>query len=319
VLSVNKSIADAGGLPGQVGDHFMRRCTWCNNKTHQNVAHVDDKRPFYALCDECLKEFMSRESVWSENGSKGGSGYFYRADNGMWTFASWKDLPLDTRPMTRLEAIELIKKWKKVYKRQYALVQCSQCHEFHPTTGIVGWDGHICPECQPQEGMTVKCAKCGAYTINYSVTNKGVLCEKCQIHLVTADAAKKPMPTKGDVRKLPKANSPMWTDQWSVTGSAKEPYIVSHRTNGTNGSTTDEGWACGCMAFTRNKVREDCKHILRVKLFEGIGIAAKQVVPSGHAKEYAEFLKLKAKQKRAAATDPNEIKMVGDTTGRKFR
>ena len=34
---------------------------------------------------------------------------------------------------------------------------------------------------------------------------------------------------QGEIRKLPKSSSPMFTDQWSYQGSAKAPYIVSRK------------------------------------------------------------------------------------------
>jgi hypothetical protein len=325
MTSVNQSIAEAGGLPGQVGEHYMRRCKWCNNKTRQHISHVDDHRPFYALCEECLPEFMSQEKVWKESGESGGTGYLWRDDyTGPWTFQKWKVFV----PTDRTAAVARLEQWSKTVSvvapisaqkplafRQYAMIQCSKCHTFHNQSG---WTGDICDDC---EDAKMKCSKCSVFTgADYFIQPKGgVYCKKCHLNTQIGEAAKKPIQSKGEVRRLPKANSPMWTEQWSCQGSGKEPYIISRKSNGANGSTTEEGFACSCPAFTRNVPREDCKHILKVKLFEGMSTAAKAVVPAAHAKEYAEFLKLKAKQGRAAATDPNEIKMVGDTTGRKFR
>lgn len=67
---------------------------------------------------------------------------------------------------------------------------------------------------------------------------------------------------KGEVKKLPAVNSPLWTDQWAVQGSGTAPYIVSHKKDGE--------WQCSCPAWTRNTPREDCKHILKVKLVEKV-------------------------------------------------
>lgn len=275
-------------------------------------------------CSGCGKQFtevtdMSREGVWNENGKNGGSGVFSRDGKyDSWAFRSWSSYQGLNPPTTRQRAIDIIKKWEKLYGREYALVQCTKCHDFHPSTGKDGWVGDVCDVCTG--GKVMKCTKCGVFAGGeyYLQGNGGAYCQKCNTAVQIGEAMKKPM-TKGEVRKLPKVNSPMWTDQWSVLGSAKEPYIVSHKTTGAKlGNVTEDGWACSCMAFTRNTPREDCKHILKVKLFEGMSTAAKVVVPTGHAKEYAEFLKLKAKEKRAAAVD-GEVKMVGDTTGRKFR
>ncbi len=46
--------------------------------------------------------------------------------------------------------------------------------------------------------------------------------------------------------------------QWYVSGSAATPYTVSEAKDGN--------WSCSCMSWTRNHPREDCKHIMRVKL-----------------------------------------------------
>src|SRR5208337_1539915 len=51
-----------------------------------------------------------------------------------------------------------------------------------------------------------------------------------------------------------------YENRWAVTGSAASTYIVSEAKDGN--------WACSCMAWTRTHPREDCKHILRVKLQE---------------------------------------------------
>lgn len=39
--------------------HFMRECAWCDNTTYQNTCHANDNRPFYALCDECLQDYLN--------------------------------------------------------------------------------------------------------------------------------------------------------------------------------------------------------------------------------------------------------------------
>ena len=55
--------------------------------------------------------------------------------------------------------------------------------------------------------------------------------------------------------------------QWYVSGSANTPYTVSEATDGN--------WSCSCMAWTRNHPREDCKHIMRVKLMENTPVEVK--------------------------------------------
>jgi len=64
------------------------------------------------------------------------------------------------------------------------------------------------------------------------------------------------------VEKKERFDSGTYRGQWRVSGSASEPYIVSHY--------HDDNWACSCMAWTRNHPREDCKHIMRVKLAEAV-------------------------------------------------
>lgn len=53
-------------------------------------------------------------------------------------------------------------------------------------------------------------------------------------------------------------NSYGYKRRWAVSGSAATPYVVSE--------STDGNWACSCMNWTRTHPREDCKHIMRVKL-----------------------------------------------------
>src|ERR1039458_3428347 len=62
-----------------------------------------------------------------------------------------------------------------------------------------------------------------------------------------------------------------YKNQWHVSGSAASPYIVSEAKDGN--------WSCSCMAWTRNHPREDCKHIMRVKLSEAVPAEVK-VEPS---------------------------------------
>lgn len=65
--------------------------------------------------------------------------------------------------------------------------------------------------------------------------------------------------------------SGIYRHRWEVSGSAASPYIVSEDGDGN--------WACSCMAWTRTHPREDCKHIMRVKL--GLNVpAAISIEPS---------------------------------------
>jgi hypothetical protein len=61
--------------------------------------------------------------------------------------------------------------------------------------------------------------------------------------------------------------------QWSVSASptanhpAPNPYTVSEAKDGN--------WSCSCMNWTRTHPREDCKHIMRVKLRENTPVEIK--------------------------------------------
>ena len=79
----------------------------------------------------------------------------------------------------------------------------------------------------------------------------------------------------GEIRKLPKSSSPLWTDQWSYQGSAKAPYIVSRKQGYKgNGYATEQQkaqeWQCSCKSWTTTVPRQKCKHIVAVMLKEKI-------------------------------------------------
>ena len=79
----------------------------------------------------------------------------------------------------------------------------------------------------------------------------------------------------GEIRKLPKSSSPLWTDQWSYQGSVKAPYIVSRKGGYKgNGYATEQQkaqeWQCSCKSWTTTVPRADCKHIVAIKLKEGL-------------------------------------------------
>jgi hypothetical protein len=83
----------------------------------------------------------------------------------------------------------------------------------------------------------------------------------------------------GEIRKLPKSSSPLWTDQWSYQGSAKAPYIVSRKGGykGTGYATEAQKaaeWACSCKSWTTTVPRQKCKHIVAVMLKEKILVDA---------------------------------------------
>jgi hypothetical protein len=200
-------------------EHWQRPCESCGKHTLQHVAHKDDMRPFYALCDGCLEEKV--------------------------------------KPTAFLKSVKL------------------------PTTFV----------------------------------------------------ASAPM-KNGDVRKLPKSNSGLFTEQWAAQGTAKVPYIVTRQlTSGAIGALrpygenyTDNGWACGCSDFTQHTPRAECKHIIRVQKKEGMlgtyspsgtcvtGVSAEQ------AEAFKKFMAAEhAKKLVAIANEDGGIKMLGDDQGRRFR
>lgn len=121
-----------------------------------------------------------------------------------------------------------------------------------------------------------RCVHCSAYTAHpLQFNGGGPLCAVCHQNRVT-DAIRQgrargiePAASKmknGEVRRIAHPASP-WDSQWEVQGTARLPYIVSHRSD-PNGGTTDEGWACACPNFTQHSPRTECKHVLKVMLLE---------------------------------------------------
>ena len=79
----------------------------------------------------------------------------------------------------------------------------------------------------------------------------------------------------GEIRKLPAASSPMFVSQWAYQGTAKTPYIVSRKGGykGTGYATEQQKaqeWQCSCKSWTHTVPRADCKHIVAIKLKEGL-------------------------------------------------
>jgi hypothetical protein len=68
-----------------------------------------------------------------------------------------------------------------------------------------------------------------------------------------------------NVVKMQNINSSRWLNQWYVDASPTpknskpDPYVVSQPKVG-------DMWECGCKSWVSNHPREDCKHIMRVKL-----------------------------------------------------
>ena len=112
----------------------------------------------------------------------------------------------------------------------------------------------------------------------------------------------------GEIRKLPQANSPMWTIQWAVQGTAAKPYVVTRK------GAPNSSWSCSCPNWTQHMPRTECKHILSVIVKE------KFTVPAGPAsmdketaKEFAAFQKARARKAANLKED------WGISEGRKFR
>ena len=116
----------------------------------------------------------------------------------------------------------------------------------------------------------------------------------------------------GEIRKLPKANSPLWVVQWSVQGSAAKPYVVS-RAIGAKAKVSQNEWACSCPNWTRTSPRVECKHILNVILKEKVAMSVVSAMDEKTAKEFAAFQKQRAKKELGIQDD------WGITEGRKFR
>ena len=79
----------------------------------------------------------------------------------------------------------------------------------------------------------------------------------------------------GEIRKLPAASSPMFVSQWAYQGTAKTPYIDSRKGGykGTGYATEQQKaqeWQCSCKSWTTTVPRADCKHIVAIKLKEGL-------------------------------------------------
>jgi hypothetical protein len=132
----------------------------------------------------------------------------------------------------------------------------------------------------------------------------------------------------GEIRKLPAASSPMFVSQWAYQGTAKTPYIISRKGGykGTGYATEAQKaaeWACSCKSWTTTVPRAACKHIVAIKLKEGL---LKEVTPidwkpkpstKGHVviseQEHEEYKKFLAARGTRKAGDQF------DEEGRRFR
>ena len=123
------------------------------------------------------------------------------------------------------------------------------------------------------------------------------------------------MSIPGEIRKLPKSSSPLWTDQWSYQGSAKAPYIVSRKQGyKSNGYATEQQkaqeWQCSCKSWTTTVPRQKCKHIVAVMLKEKISVGDHVVISKDEHEEYKKFL---------AARGTRKAGNLVDEEGRRFR
>ena len=124
----------------------------------------------------------------------------------------------------------------------------------------------------------------------------------------------------GEIRKLPAASSPLFVSQWAYQGTAKTPYIVSRKQGYPE---QQKEWQCSCKSWTTTVPRAACKHIVAIKLKEGL---LKEVTPidwkpkpstKGHVviseqehEEYKKFLAARGTRKAG-----NQF----DEEGRRFR
>jgi hypothetical protein len=240
-----------------------------------------------------------------------------------WSSYGWGTLNAGVK--TFADAEKIIVEWNSYeYKNnktfstqwEYSLpLHCERCYtvvqETFPSIGLeAGIIGkHVCNKCH-QEGlglMQKQKQNAAPPTFFWEPAKKPTLVRK-----------------EGDIWKLPKASSPMWTEQWGYQGSAKTPYVVSHRSENANGSTTEDGWACSCANFTRHTPRTKCKHILNVMLKEGMAVkSATAKIANVDQKKLAAFEKWEKEQaalKSGAPAPTAGVKLnIFGATGRKFR
>jgi len=198
---------------------------------------------------------------------------------------------------------------------------------------ISGYDMQNDPILHDKDG-NLCCNKCFHKT---SETYRGGLCSKCRdakMKIMKPILLAKPAPVQmplqkimlpqqpmknGDVRKLPTANSPLWTVQWSVMGTAKLPYVVSRNPGHANGATTSEGWACSCPNFIQHTPRTECKHILKVMQLENVKPASPPVasLPEDQQEAFRKFLLQQAERGTPARPAGKTKPLI--TQGRRFR
>ena len=164
-------------------------------------------------------------------------------------------------------------------------------------------------------GKMSYCKQCYGLTVGLP---KGSVCNQC---VLEQENGMKPKPLimvklvpeekmkNGDIRKLPKANSPLWVTQWAVQGTAAKPYVVTYSTK----PNTANVWSCSCPDWTKHTPRTNCKHILNVIVKEKMAIPENRALDPETAKEFAAFQKEKARKSAHVKED------WGISEGRKFR
>jgi hypothetical protein len=116
----------------------------------------------------------------------------------------------------------------------------------------------------------------------------------------------------GEIRKLPKSSSPMFTEQYAVQGAAKVPYIVSWKQGYKgNGYATEQQkaqeWQCSCGTTM-------CLHILDIQKHEKIIVVKPE---KGHVVISEE--EHEAYKKFPAARGTRKTGNNFDEEGRRFR
>ena len=266
---------------------FSRSCTRCGAVWHEAIGKGANAQPSH---------YLKRKKVY---------GIF--ENKAIWTRQEWGLI----RPQSREAALKIIDGWNKDAEVMGMAIE------------------YKCAD------IELKCAKCKK---KVSETYKGDLCYACHLNeKVMQMPVKKPKPiplenpkfvkpvrVEGDIWRLPMVNSPMWTTQWAYQGSAKEPYVVSRRTDGGGGgSVTSQGWACSCRNFTQHSPRTECKHILKVMNSEGFSVNKAAVAMAGVDDAQLKAFKAWQKQQVEAGVAVG-VKKEGamkffDKTGRKFR
>lgn len=151
---------------------------------------------------------------------------------------------------------------------------CCECGNvfYNNSTWKVWQVGPVCLSCRSELEDTKQTLYQQFVTDGMSMKAASKVSQTQTENLMKKSGADKVPMKKGDLRRLPASQSPLWTDQWAAMGTGKFPYIISHKKDAAG---SDIEWQCSCPAWTTSKPREDCKHILKVKLIEGVPLTMK--------------------------------------------